>query len=214
MWNPQRLTNLQASSCYVDSFLFPLFTFLQQKLLRRPKQLLRPFRQVILLANCLRTSWIWNREKGNDKTHLDNGKCVARTSLAFHQVCKEGRWTGAQWGHASIHLACFLLRKQLPAHRKQNPLSCIVAFYPQNRSPVIACFPTGPNRTSLSTDKKQTNSVVLSSQANYTDWATATCRRNLVPTFVDRGVSRGQRGGSPTVVNLSFLERSRYFSFK
>jgi hypothetical protein len=37
---------------------------------------------------------------------------------------------------------------------------------------------------------------------------------NLVPTFADRGVSRGQRGGSPTVVNLSFLDRSRYFSFK
>jgi hypothetical protein len=33
-------------------------------------------------------------------------------------------------------------------------------------------------------------------------------------TFVGRGVSRGQRGGSPTVVNLSFLDRSRYFSFK
>jgi hypothetical protein len=47
-----------------------------------------------------------------------------------------------------------------------------------------------------------------------TDWATATCWRNLVPTFTDRGVSRGQRGGSPTVVNLSFLDRSRYFSFK
>jgi hypothetical protein len=28
-----------------------------------------------------------------------------------------------------------------------------------------------------------------------------------VPTFVDRGVSRDQRGGSPTVVNLSFLDR-------
>jgi hypothetical protein len=27
-------------------------------------------------------------------------------------------------------------------------------------------------------------------------------------------VSRGQRGGSPTVINLSFLDRSRYFSFK
>jgi hypothetical protein len=27
-----------------------------------------------------------------------------------------------------------------------------------------------------------------------------------VSTFVDRGVSRGQRGGSPTVVNLSFLD--------
>jgi hypothetical protein len=46
---------------------------------------------------------------------------------------------------------------------------------------------------------KQTNSVALSPRANYTDWLTATCRRNLV--------SRGQRGGSPTVVNLSFLDR-------
>jgi hypothetical protein len=62
--------------------------------------------------------------------------------------------------------------------------------------------------------KKQTNSVALNPRANYTDWVTATCRRNLVSTFVDSGVSRGQRGGSPTVVNLSFLDRSRYFSFK
>jgi hypothetical protein len=53
---------------------------------------------------------------------------------------------------------------------------------------------------------KQTNSVALSPRANYTDRTTATCRRNLVSTFVDRGVSRGQRGGSPTVVNLSFLD--------
>jgi hypothetical protein len=51
-------------------------------------------------------------------------------------------------------------------------------------------------------------------QANYTDWATATCWQILVPTFADRGVSRGQRGGSPTVVNLGFLDWSRYFSFK
>jgi hypothetical protein len=58
------------------------------------------------------------------------------------------------------------------------------------------------------------NSVALSPRANYTDWSTATCRRNLVPTFADRGVSRGQRGGSPTAVNLRFLDRSRYFSFK
>jgi hypothetical protein len=61
---------------------------------------------------------------------------------------------------------------------------------------------------------QNTNSVALSPQANYTDWATATCRRNLVQTFVDRRVSRGQHGGSPTVVNLSFLDRSHYFSFK
>jgi hypothetical protein len=60
----------------------------------------------------------------------------------------------------------------------------------------------------------QTNSVAFSPQANYTDWETATCRRNVVPTFVDRGVSRCQHGGSPTVVNLSFLDWSRYFSFK
>jgi hypothetical protein len=53
----------------------------------------------------------------------------------------------------------------------------------------------------------QTNSVALSPLANYTDWATATCRRNLVSTFVDRRVSRCQRGGFPTVVNLSFLDR-------
>jgi hypothetical protein len=44
--------------------------------------------------------------------------------------------------------------------------------------------------------------VALSPQANYTDSSTATCRRNLVSTFVDRGMTRGQRGGSPTVVNL------------
>jgi hypothetical protein len=30
----------------------------------------------------------------------------------------------------------------------------------------------------------------------------------IVPTFADRGVSRGQPGGSPTVVNLSFLDRN------
>jgi hypothetical protein len=31
---------------------------------------------------------------------------------------------------------------------------------------------------------KQTNSVALSPQANCTGWATATCRRNVVPTFL------------------------------
>jgi hypothetical protein len=44
-------------------------------------------------------------------------------------------------------------------------------------------------------------------------WASAAGRRIFVPTFVDREVSRGQRGGSPMVVNLSFLDRSRYFFF-
>jgi hypothetical protein len=61
---------------------------------------------------------------------------------------------------------------------------------------------------------KQTNFVALSPRANYTDWSTATCRRNLVPTFVDRGVSSGQRGGYPTVVNLSFLDRSQSTTYR
>jgi hypothetical protein len=56
----------------------------------------------------------------------------------------------------------------------------------------------------LQTNQKKKNSVAFSPQANYADGATATCRRNLVLTFADRGVSRGQRGGSPTVVNLKF----------
>jgi hypothetical protein len=58
---------------------------------------------------------------------------------------------------------------------------------------------------------KKTNSVAPSPQANYTDWSTATCRRNLVPTFVDRGVSGGQHGGSPTVVNLFSRQEPLFF---
>jgi hypothetical protein len=56
------------------------------------------------------------------------------------------------------------------------------------------------------------NSVAFSPQANYTDWATDTGRRILLPTLVDRRVSRGQRVGSRMTFNLSFLDRSRYFS--
>jgi hypothetical protein len=54
----------------------------------------------------------------------------------------------------------------------------------------------------------KTDSVAFSPQANCTDWATATCWRNLVPTLADRGVLRDQRGGSRTAVNLSCLDRS------
>jgi hypothetical protein len=68
--------------------------------------------------------------------------------------------------------------------------------------------------TDKQTNIQKTNSAAPNPQVSYTDWAIATCWRNLVPTFADRDVSRDQRGGSPTVVNLSFLDRSRYFSFK
>jgi hypothetical protein len=60
----------------------------------------------------------------------------------------------------------------------------------------------------------KTNSVALSPQAKYTDWATATFRWNLMPTFADGGLLHGQRGGSPAVVNLCFLNRSLYFFFR
>jgi hypothetical protein len=44
--------------------------------------------------------------------------------------------------------------------------------------------------------------MAFNPQANYTDWATATGRWILMPTFVDRRVSRGQSCGPPQVVNL------------
>jgi hypothetical protein len=62
--------------------------------------------------------------------------------------------------------------------------------------------------------ENKTLSVVFSMRANSTDWATAAGRRILVQTFADRGVSRAQRGGTPTAVNLSVLDRVRYFFFQ
>jgi hypothetical protein len=63
-------------------------------------------------------------------------------------------------------------------------------------------------------DEKIHNSVAFSPQANYTDYAIATGRRILVPTFADRGVSRGQQSGNPMAINLSFLDQSCYFLFQ
>jgi hypothetical protein len=72
----------------------------------------------------------------------------------------------------------------------------------------------GNNIDNINKDTNKTDSVAFSPQANSTDWATANCWRNLLPTFADRGVSRGQCGGFPKVINLRFLDWSRYFSFK
>jgi hypothetical protein len=58
------------------------------------------------------------------------------------------------------------------------------------------------------------NSVAFSPQVNYTSWATTTGWQILLPTFVDSKVSRGQCGGTPTAVNLSFLVWSCYFFFQ
>jgi hypothetical protein len=56
--------------------------------------------------------------------------------------------------------------------------------------------------------------MAFSPQGNYTDRTTAAGKRILVPTFADRRVSRGQRGGTPAVVNLGSLDRNRYFFFQ
>jgi hypothetical protein len=55
---------------------------------------------------------------------------------------------------------------------------------------VISCACVKGEHT-YSLQQQTKKNVALSPQANYTDWATATYRRNLVPTFLDRWVSRG-----------------------
>jgi hypothetical protein len=55
--------------------------------------------------------------------------------------------------------------------------------------------------------------VAFSLQVNYNDWATVTGQQILVPTFADRVASHGQHDGTPTAVNLRFLDWNRYFFF-
>jgi hypothetical protein len=55
--------------------------------------------------------------------------------------------------------------------------------------------------------------VALGLQANCTDDGLRLSAK-LVPTLSGRGLSRGKRNGSPTAVNLSFLDRGRYFFFQ
>jgi hypothetical protein len=42
-----------------------------------------------------------------------------------------------------------------------------------------------PSKTTYTNKQKQTNSVALSPRANYTDWATATCRRNCQLLWIE-----------------------------
>jgi hypothetical protein len=71
---------------------------------------------------------------------------------------------------------------------------------------IMICYITSTTQT-----KKL---MAFSPQANYTDWSTATGQRTLVPTFVDRGVLRGQCSRTPTTVNISLLDQSCYFFFQ
>jgi hypothetical protein len=67
----------------------------------------------------------------------------------------------------------------------------------------------------LHTQNKQTKKELRGfwSASELYDWATVTCREILVSTFADRWVSRRQRGGTPTAVNLTWQE-PLLFSFK
>jgi hypothetical protein len=116
------------------------------------------------------------------------------------------------WGfHGGDYDECRLLGYRNPVRTSQETLHLWYGGdYEECR--LLGCDGATSQKTTFF--KEKTNSVALSPRANYTDWTTATCWRNSVPTFVDRWVSPGQRGGSPTVVILSFLDRSRYFSFK
>jgi hypothetical protein len=120
------------------------------------------------------------------------------------------------------HRSSFFAAK-IKAILRQRSVPCIRNWllFPRNLSSYCAYVLYGKDFSPMNVKYIQvyiyiyiyTNSVAPSPQANYIDWTTATCRRNLVTAFEDRGVSYCQRGGSPTVLNLSFLDWSRYFSF-
>jgi hypothetical protein len=60
---------------------------------------------------------------------------------------------------------------------------------------------------------KKLKTVALRPQANYTDRATAACRRSLCQLLRINGVTWSAQL-IPTAVNLGFLDRSRYFSIQ
>jgi hypothetical protein len=122
------------------------------------------------------------------------------------------------------------IRATCPAHLTFSDLiiPIILSEEYKSRTPHYAAFFTLPSFYPFSVQTpsalwSQTTSNNLK-QAKQTPWPLVRKRTipterpalvdQLVPTFVDRRVSRGQRDGSPTAVNLSFLDRSRYFSFK
>jgi hypothetical protein len=72
-----------------------------------------------------------------------------------------------------------------PEIRGYRPPLCFHRVYKQTKTTKQTPWPSIRKRT-IPTDRP------------------ATGRRILVPTFVDRGVSRGQRSGTPTAINLSF----------
>jgi hypothetical protein len=57
-------------------------------------------------------------------------------------------------------------------------------------------------------------SIIRMTRIGELETTLAVSSNRWTPTVADRGVWRGQRGGTPPVLNLSFIDWSYYFSFK
>jgi hypothetical protein len=181
----------------------------------------------------------WNRRRKLCTLFRSHFTEMEQKKKVMHFISEPFYWNGKEEESYALHFGSILLkwnrrkwqqRERLGLTWKWNLMNCLTwhasgTFVTwsqylvtlQNRTvhrPHVLVFLFHVPKVISAKTNKKTNSVALSPQANYTDWSTATCRRNLLPTFVNRGVSRGERDGSPTVVNLSFLDRSRYFPFK
>jgi hypothetical protein len=133
------------------------------------------------------------------------------SGVTHKDVVRIGNWVCLAYRHNRIQS---LKRRLQQACISICTFTWILPWSTETSSPVLIYLCVASISREWNLEQTKSNSAALSPQANYADWATVICRRNLVPTFLDKGVSRGERGGSPAVVNLSFLDRIRYFSFK
>jgi hypothetical protein len=162
-----------------------------------------------LLVPCFLLAWLtlqlW---KGFIMFFQHSGKLLLDYIVSYPWKQYSSVWLQMLLNVNSFNRNVTVRNQGFSSHRlKAYLFTCVCSV----QSPIA---PSGLWRHYRFIQNKKTNSMALSPRPNYTDWATATCRWHLVPSFVDRGVSRGQHGGSPTVVNLSFLDRIRYFFFK
>jgi hypothetical protein len=99
-------------------------------------------------------------------------------------------------------------------HRKRRQSFYSLSHSRQNLNLIctVASSETTPNLHFI--QKQKLHSAAFGQQANYTDCATTAGRRILVPTFADRGVSRGQRRCSPRPVVSVFYTPAATLSFE
>jgi hypothetical protein len=165
--------------------------------------------RVSLSYSALKFTNVWRNAVNREEIRYAKSNCYAliRDSTRWSCIRQLKRAVAPLTRHVSVTELVFgpyFLFTCVPTLQK------VFLLYSLQRCAVLQ----GPWSVSNKQTNEQTNSVAFSPQANYTNWATATCRQNLVPTIADRGVLCGHSGGSLTAVNLSFLDWSRYFSFK